>query len=440
MKRKLKTWRGPLFVLATTVVLLTSLFVIPTVFAKIGVNLDQFQNGKPVGTGANWANGSINAQNSAYNEGNSVPYRYFVTGVEAASSHFFTIQMEYSKGGKAAFDYPTSFDRSYAAGLRCSPISTSVPADCGQGGDLSAQFPDPDGSVPGGYLSFDPNVPDNQRLLTAYNVTSLTVGSYVLAGPVGDQTLSISVQFTANNAGSVGLFWGGHLARATDWGGFGASSISGAPFHMRGINLDDGGKTNQDRSIQPGAVLPEAGCGIVPIGAVCGGNDTTYSSPGTAAGATYDWSITGNGVFVTDGVGGTSTTTSNQSTTTVVVRAGASGSFTLNLTTNGSGFESQSCELTVIVNARPVAAITSDSSACGPASLTASATGDETNDTYAWTTLDGVIPAGEADDKTIHPTVTGTYKVVITRAANNITCASNEASATVCFAPVVTIN
>jgi len=436
MKKKLRRWRGRLFVLATTVVLLTSLFVIPTVFAKIGVNLDQFQNGQPVGTNAAWSNGSINGQNSAYNEGNSVPYRYFVTGVTAGSAHFFTLQMEYSKGGKAAFDYPTSFDRSYAAGLRCSPISTAVPADCGQGGDLSRQLPDPNGSVAGGYLPFDPNVPDNQRLLTAYNVTSLTVGSYVLDGPAGDQTLSIQVQFTANNAGSVGIFWGGHLARATDWNGFGASSISGAPFHMRGINLDNGGKTNQDRSIQPGAVLPEAGCGISPAGAVCGGSDHTYSSPGTAVGATYDWSITGDGVFVTDGVGGTSTTTSNQSTTSVVVRAGASGSFTLNLTTGGSGFETQSCSLSVTVNAVPVASITSNSTSCGAASLSASATGDESGDTYAWTTTDGVIPAGEADDKTIHPTANGTYKVVITRNG----CASNQASATVCFAPVVTIN
>lgn len=419
-----------------TAVLLTSLFVIPTVFAKVGVNLDQFQNGQPVGTGANWSNGSINGQNSAYNEGNSVPYRYFVTGVAAGSAHFFTLQMEYSKGGKSAFDYPTSFDRSYAAGLRCSGVSTAVPADCGVGGDLSRQFPDPQsGQSASGYLAFDPNVPDNQRLLTAYNVTSLTVGSYVLDGPVGDQTLSISVQFTANNAGSVGLFWGGHLARANDWNGSGASSISGAPFHMRGINLDNGGKTNQDRSIQPGAVLPEAGCGIVPIGAVCGGSDTTYSSPGTAAGATYNWSISGNGVFVTDGVGGTSTTTSNQTASSVVVRAGASGSFTLNLTTNGTGFEPQNCSLVVTVNAVPVASITSDNNACGNSpSLTAHVGGgDAVGDTYLWTASGGgAIPSGQSTSQTITPTAPGTYSVVITRGG----CSSTQVSGTLCFTPV----
>jgi hypothetical protein len=436
MKRKyLKTWRSSLFTFAIGLSMVATLIFLPTVFAKVGVNLDQFQNGHPPPTGANWSNGSINAQNSAYHEGNSVPYRYFVTGLEAGSSHFFTLQMEYSKGGKAAFDYPTSFDRSYAAGLRCSPISTAVPTDCGEGGDLSAQFPDPQtGQSASGYLPFDPNVPDNQRLLTAYNVTLLSVGSYVLAGPVGDQTLSIQVQFTANNAGSVGLFWGGHLARANDWNGVGASSISGAPFHMRGINLDDGGKTNQDRSIQPGAVLPEAGCGIVPIGAVCGGSTTTYSSPGTDPLATFSWTISGDAHFV-DGQGGA--LSSPQTTSTVNVKADASGTFTLNLTTDGSGFEPQSCSLIVTVNAVPVATITDNSTLCGTASLTASVVGGNAlGDTYLWTASNGgSIPSGQSTSATITPTLAGTYTVVITRSG----CASASVSGSLCFDPVFTI-
>jgi hypothetical protein len=435
MKRKyLKTWRTSLFTFAIALSMLASLVILPSVFAKVGVNLDQYQNGHPPPTGANWANGNINAQNSVYREGQSVPFRYFVTGVTAGSAHFYTIQMDYKKGGKAAYDYLTSFDRSFAAGLQCSPVSTAVPSDCGSGTPGSVQFPDPDGSVSGGYLPFDPNVADAQRVLTAYNVTALSVLSYNVIGTT-DATVNITVQFTAGNAGSVGLFWGGHLSRATDWGaGNGASSISGAPFHMRGINLDNGGATNQDRSVQPGAVLPEAGCGISPIGAVCGGSDTVYSSPGTAAGATYDWSISGDGLFL---VGG-STTSANQSTSTVTVRAGASGSYTLNLQTDGSGFEPQSCTLTVTVNAVPVASITSDTSACGAASLTAHVGGgDATGDTYQWTASNGgAIPTGQGTLQTITPTATGTYSVVITRSG----CASAPASGSLCFAPVWTGN
>lgn len=439
MKRKyLKTWRTSLFTLAISLSMLASLVILPSVFAKVGVNLDQFQNGHPPPTGANWANGNINAQNSVYHEGQSVPFRYFVTGVAANSSHFFTIQMDYKKGGKAAYDYLTSFDRNFAAGLECSSVSTAAPGDCGAGGYTTLQFPDPDGTNGNpGYLPFDPNVPDNQRLLKAYNVSSLSfaAASYTVIGTT-DSTINITVQFTASAAGSVGLFWGGHLARATDWGaGNGASSISGAPFHMRGINLDNGGATNQDRSVQPGAVLPEAGCGITPIGAVCGGSDTVYSSPGTATGATYDWSITGDGAFLVNG----STTTSNQSTSTVTVRAGASGSYTLNLQTDGSGFEPQTCSLTVTVNAVPVASITSNNTACGDTpSLTAHVVGgDAVGDTYAWTASGGgEIPTGQATSQTITPTKAGTYSVVITRSG----CASAAASGTLCFTPVFTAN
>jgi hypothetical protein len=423
MKRKyLKTWRSSLFTFTIGLSMVASLVILPSVFAKVGVNLDQFQNGHPPPTGANWSNGNINAQNSVYHEGQSVPFRYFVTGVAAGSAHFFTIQMDYKKGGKAAYDYLTSFDRSFAAGLQCSTVSTAVPSDCGSGTNKEAQFPDPDGSVAGGYLPFDPNVADAQRKLTGYNVSALTVLSYNVIGTT-DSTINITVQFTAESAGSVGLFWGGHLARATDWNGVGASSISGAPFHMRGLNLDNGGATNQDRSVQPGAVLPEAGCGIIPIGAVCGGSDTVYSSPGTAVGATYNWSISGNGSFVIpDGGGGFTTTTANQSTTTVTVRAGASGSFTLDLTTDGSGFEPQSCSIGVTVNAVPVAAITADTSVCAAPTLTAGVVGgDLATDTYLWST--------GATTRSISPTTAGTYTVVITRGG----CASAPASATLCL-------
>jgi hypothetical protein len=51
MKRKLKTWRVPLFMLAMTAALILSSLVLPTVLAKVGVNLDQFQKGHPPPTG-----------------------------------------------------------------------------------------------------------------------------------------------------------------------------------------------------------------------------------------------------------------------------------------------------------------------------------------------------------------------------------------------------
>lgn len=193
---------------------------------------------------------------------------------------------------------------------------------------------------------------------------------------------------------------------------------------MRGIKLDNQGKTNQDRSVQPGAVLPEAGCGITPTNAVCGGTTTTYSSPSTAVGATYSWTISGNGQFV-DSSG--NPLSSPQTTSEVRVLAGASGSYTLNLTTNGSGFEAESCTRVITVNANPAISIVSDTTSCGAPKLSVS--GAQAGDTIVWTGPSGGIPTGQEDDVDIFPTKAGSYSVQITRSG----CASNVASGNICF-------
>jgi len=59
------------------------------------------------------------------------------------------------------------------------------------------------------------------------------------------------------------LSWGGHLAQSAYWdrskGGAsdGAAMVSGAPWHMRTLQLDGSGNKNQDRSIQPSAIVGE---------------------------------------------------------------------------------------------------------------------------------------------------------------------------------------
>jgi hypothetical protein len=70
------------------------------------------------------------------------------------------------------------------------------------------------------------------------------------------------VNFKATRA-AVLLAWGGHLAQSAYWdtsnGGprDGASMVSGAPWHMRTLQLDGSGNKNQDRSIQPSAIVGE---------------------------------------------------------------------------------------------------------------------------------------------------------------------------------------
>jgi hypothetical protein len=65
----------------------------------------------------------------------------------------------------------------------------------------------------------------------------------------------IKITFTADVSNPV-LAWGGHIAWIGDWGaGNSASAISGSPYHMRLIDLDGTGGS-QDRSLKNTAVIP----------------------------------------------------------------------------------------------------------------------------------------------------------------------------------------
>ena len=78
----------------------------------------------------------------------------------------------------------------------------------------------------------------------------------------GNSTADILVRFRAISP-AVLFAWGGHLAQSRYWdtagGGArdGASLVSGAPWHMRTLQLDGAGNKNQDRSIQPSAIVGE---------------------------------------------------------------------------------------------------------------------------------------------------------------------------------------
>ncbi|MEK7425348.1 MAG: hypothetical protein AAB131_16080, partial [Actinomycetota bacterium] len=65
----------------------------------------------------------------------------------------------------------------------------------------------------------------------------------------------VKVTFTAASLTAV-LAWGGHIARAADWGvGNSATGISGSPYHMRLIGWSIGNLGQQDRSLAASAVL-----------------------------------------------------------------------------------------------------------------------------------------------------------------------------------------
>ncbi|MDH3937262.1 MAG: hypothetical protein OEV68_08000, partial [candidate division Zixibacteria bacterium] len=280
-----------------------------TTFVAGSTNLDQLQNGTTT-TAPKWANGNINSSNSCYSEGRVVPYRAFITA--DTGSHFFTIEMEWTKANVHAFDYLGSYDFSEdsaitLAGGPCGDSGTTAPADCVAPTD-SLVFPDPDtvsnysGSIPGDFYPSTYEYNDTHYLM-AYNAIIDSVGKYYFGGTASDRTWSVEVYYTQVDTGTVGFYWGGNLSQGdtTHWGvGNGSASVAGAPYHMRMKDFDGGGGANQDRSIQNGTIcLPPEGEIVIDADSLCNDLDSTYTASDTSGGGAWLWSVT-NGTIVGD--------------------------------------------------------------------------------------------------------------------------------------------
>ncbi|HEX2896722.1 MAG TPA: hypothetical protein VHP63_01550, partial [candidate division Zixibacteria bacterium] len=293
-------------VLLLTATGLTSGFTASTTFTDaVNVNLDQLHNGN-ASSSPEWANGNINTSNSCYAENDAVPFRYFIKGLESGSTHYFTIQMEWTKGGIHAYDYLVSYDLTEgakvdSAGGPCGTISTAPPDDCDAALD---SFPFPDPTLTSNYSptnppdSFPPvfslSTPANLKF---YNATIDSLGPYFLTGSASDRELNLVVTFTVEDTGSVGFYWGGHMAHGVPgkWGsGQGSGSVSGAPYHMRSKDLDGSGGKNQDRSIQNGALcLPPQATFSCASSLLSCGNLSSSCTADDFSGNLYTWQIVG---------------------------------------------------------------------------------------------------------------------------------------------------
>ncbi|HAL26467.1 MAG TPA: hypothetical protein DCP25_06970 [Chloroflexi bacterium] len=186
-----------------------------------------------------YINGDLNAQNSAYREGDCVPFRAQLTNLDAAATQEqVVIQYEHFRAGNYGY---------WSIG--------NFAVDLGSDGTIDSV------AITTSPLP-DPNATD------------------------ADQTVTVSFAPAGNT--SATLYWCGVLAIPANGHG-GISSISGAPVHMRvlsGAQTVGGVNTaysvgNQDRSIQPAGVLPFATLSI------------TKSGPATATlGTPFSYTIT----------------------------------------------------------------------------------------------------------------------------------------------------
>jgi uncharacterized repeat protein (TIGR01451 family) len=272
----------------------------------VNVDLDQWAN-EP---GEGWQNGNLNGNNSIYAEGLVVPFRFALEGL-SAGSHSVHINYDFTAGGHEAYDFLATWNATESPGL-CASGGGAVSSMCpGLGSADTETFPS-DPFAPGSPTHAGLTVAGAQtfagvgRDLTMYGGTITNITGPTHTGPVGgNSTGDFVVTFTTT--GSAALFaWGGHLAQSAYWvrtndAANGAGQVSGAPWHMRTQNLDGSGNKNQDRSIQPSALVssPEPDVSVTKVA-----DDTTISA-GDEAGFTI--TVTNNGPGVATGVNLTDT-------------------------------------------------------------------------------------------------------------------------------------
>lgn len=244
-------------IVASTLVAL-ALIVPSTARAAVTVNLDQWASSDLA-----WQNGNLNGNNSRYPEGGIVPFRVALEGLKAGA-HSLHIDYDFTAGGHKAYDFLATWNVTDANGKACTPSGGAISSMCPSlPRSSSAAFPSDPFKANGLSVAGAEAYSGASRRLTIWGGTITSISRPVHAGSVnGNSTADILVRFRSTGS-AVLLAWGGHLAQSRYWdtagGGArdGASLVSGAPWHMRTLQLDGAGNKNQDRSIQPSAIVGE---------------------------------------------------------------------------------------------------------------------------------------------------------------------------------------
>jgi uncharacterized repeat protein (TIGR01451 family) len=228
-----------------------------TASTSLGVNLDQFAN-LP---GQGWQNGDLNGNNSAYGEGDVVPFRLAIEGL-AAGTHTIHLNYDFLTGGSEAYDFLATWNVTENPNKCADPNSGGASSHCPNSlgaadthaftGDSFSPTVSP-GLTVNGAIAFA----SVGRNLTMYGGTISNIST-----PTHDNQGHADMVVTFTTTSDWAFFlWGAHIAQSAYWnesnGGDanGAATISGAPWHMRTQALDESnGNKNQDRSIQPSAI------------------------------------------------------------------------------------------------------------------------------------------------------------------------------------------
>lgn len=244
--------------LAVAALLLIAVSALPVQAAGTGVNLDQWASSAKA-----WQNGNLNGNNSRYPEGGIVPFRLAVEGLKAGQ-HSIHINYDFTAGGHKAYDFLATWNVTNAKGAICGKAGGAISSMCPKmPASSSFAFPSDPFKANGLTVKGAELYSASPRRLTIWGGTITSIKGPVHSGSVnGNSSADYVVRFRSTGA-AVLLAWGGHLAQSAYWdrsaGGAsdGAGQVSGAPWHMRTLQLDGSGNKNQDRSIQPSAIVGE---------------------------------------------------------------------------------------------------------------------------------------------------------------------------------------
>ena len=245
-------------ILVVTLVVLAGVLWIRPVRAAATVNLDQWASSDLA-----WQNGNLNGNNSRYPEGGIVPFRLAMEGLKAGD-HQIHINYDFTAGGHKAYDFLATWNVTNAGGRICAASGGAISSMCpSMPASSSFAFPSDNALVDGLRVRSAEAYSAAPRRLTIWGGTITSISGPVHSGSTdGNSTADFLVRFRSTGS-AVLLAWGGHLAQSAFWnrsaGGpsDGAGQVSGAPWHMRSLQLDGAGNKNQDRSIQPSAIVGE---------------------------------------------------------------------------------------------------------------------------------------------------------------------------------------
>ncbi len=277
-----RLWRIVGFITVAVALFLTIRFLSGELFSEAqkpssnrGTELEQCANsgsGCDTAGSSSWQTGNLNQNNSAYAEGDSVPYRATFTGLGIGETYLVTIEWDSLDGGKHAIDYLTTYTRTEPNALACDA------ATCGSATAATAAIPADAslGTVPqvaGSFSLFGATFTPQGTTIASPGLgnlcsdglpcpTPVNPTAYTIINPSSStQKKQVTVYFTAQNSTAV-LAWGGHIASESDWGaGMSASSINGSPYHMRLVDFrctdaKNCSSGNKDVSMSAAAITP----------------------------------------------------------------------------------------------------------------------------------------------------------------------------------------